>query len=170
MPSRRILALFLTLTLPLGVAQATDLGYVDMQQVIEKSKVGSKVQEQLRKDFEPRARPIGEEEQAIKQLQAALGRDSALMSKEQVDKKEAEIKKRIEAFEKTAGAFQKELLKVQQERGREVLVPAQKAVEAVAKQKKLGMIVERSLNGLVYMDKSLDVTEEVIKQMDASAK
>ncbi len=176
MPRRRLVPFLIqslttvAFTLPLGLAQAADVGYIDMQQVIEKSKVGSKVQEQLRKDFEPKAKPIGEEEQAIRQLQANLSRDAALMSKDQVDKKQAEIKKRIEAFEKTAGAFQQELLKAQQAKGQEVLVPAQKAVEAVAKQKKIGMVVERSLNGIVYIDKSLDITADVIKQMDAGTK
>jgi outer membrane protein len=170
MPSRRLLAFIAALALPLANLHATDIGYVDMQQVLEKSKLGSKIQEQLRKDFEPRAKPLQEEEQAIRQLQANLARDAALMSKDQVAKKEAEIKKRIESFEKTAGAFQQELMKVQQEKGREVLGPAQKAVEAVAKQKKIGMVLERSLNGIVYTDKALDITPDVVKQMDAGAK
>lgn len=170
MPNRRIFLSLLILGLPLAAAQATDVGYVDMQQVIEKSKLGVKVQEQLRKDFEPKARPLGEEEQAIKQLQANLARDAALMSKEQADKKQDEIKKRIAAFEKTAAPFQQELARAQQERVREVMVPAQKAVEAVGKQKKLGMVVERSQGGIIWTDKSLDVTDDVIKQMDANTK
>ena len=170
MPSPRVLVSCLALALPLAAAQATDVGIVDMQQVIEKSKLGSKVQEQLRKDFEPKAKPLGEEEQAIKQMQATLARDAALMSTDQVEKKKAEIKKRIEAFEKSAAPFQQELMKAQQERGREVVVPAQKAVEAVAKQKKLGMVVDRSVNGLVYTDKALDITGDVVKQLDAITK
>ena len=166
---RRLLSL-LTLALPLAVAQATDLGYVDMQQVVEKSKVGARVQEQLRKDFEPKAKPIGAEEQAIREAQKTLAKESALMSKDQVETRQAEIKKRIAAFEAAAAPLQQELMKAQKERGREVLEPAQKAVDAVAKQKKLGMIVERSQAGVVYMDPTLDITAEVIKQMDANTK
>ena len=170
MSNCRNLSFLLTLALPLAVAQATDVGYVDMQQVIEKSKVGTKVQEQLRKDFEPKAKPIGAEEQAIREAQKSLAKEAALMSKDQVEKRQAEIKKRIAAFETLAAPFQQELMKAQKERGREVLGPAQKAVEAIAKQKKLGMIVERSQAGVVYLDKSLDITDEVIKQMDANTK
>jgi len=170
MLKNRIILSFFLFFLPLAAAEATDVSFVDMQQVIEKSKLGSKVQEQLRKEFEPKAKPLGEEEQAIKQLQAGLAREAALMSKDQLAKKEAELKKRIEAFEKTAAPFQQELLKAQQERGREVLISAQKAVEVVAKQKKIGMVVERSLQGIIYMDKAADITDEVVKQMDASAK
>ncbi len=170
-------AFALTLALPLSLsialpetALATDIGYVDMQQVLEKSKLGSRVQADLRKDFEPKAKPLGEEEQAIRQLQATLAKESALMSKDQAAKKEAEIKKRIQAYEKTAGAFQQELMKAQQEKGREVLGPAQKAVDAVAKEKKLSVVLERSMAGIVYLDKGLDITGEVVKQMDAGTK
>jgi outer membrane protein len=170
MSCRRVLASLLILLLPCAAARADTIGYVNMQQVIEKSKLGSRVQEQLRKDFEPKARPFAEEEKAIKQAQAALARDAALMSKDQLEKKQAELKKRIEAFEKNAVPVQKELLKAQQERSREVLIPAQKAVEKVAREKKLTLVVERSLEGLLYLDKSADITDAIIKEMDESNK
>ncbi len=169
MSIRRLSLLMLSLAVPLA-APAADLGYVDMQRVLEESAVGKVVQEQLRKDFEPKAQTLGKEEQEIRKLQETLARDSALMSKDQVSKKEAEIKKRIEAYQKEAGATQQQLLKVQQEKGREIIGPAQKAVEAVAKQRKLSMVVERSLTGILYLDSGLDITGDVIKYMDANGK
>lgn len=169
MPIRRLLLLMLSLVVPLA-APAADLGYVDMQRVLEESAVGKVVQEQLRKDFEPKAQALGKEEQEIRKLQETLARDSALMSKDQVSKKEAEIKKRIESYQKEAGAAQQQLLKVQQEKGREIIGPAQKAVEALAKQRKLSMVVERSLTGILYLDSGLDITGDVIKFMDANGK
>lgn len=171
MIKRSVFALTLALGSVLPVsAFAVDVGYVDMQQILEKSKLGAKVQAELRKDFEPKAKPIGAEEQELRQLQESLKRDAALMSKEQVAKKEADLKQRIQAYEKTAGAFQQELMKAQQEKAREVLVPARKAVDAVAKKRKLGVVLERNMAGLVFLDPGLDVTDEVIKQMDAAAK
>jgi outer membrane protein len=175
MNKRSVFALSLALgsALPLVLpasAFATEVGYVDMQQILEKSKLGAKVQSELRKDFEPKAKPIGAEEQELRQLQETLTREAALMSKDQAAKKEAELKKRIQAYEKTAGAFQQELMKAQQEKGREVLVPARKAVDAVAKKRKLGVVLERNMAGLVFVDPGLDITDEVIRQMDAGSK
>ncbi len=170
MPIRRLLVTILALALPLAVLEAASLGYVDMQKVLEESSLGKKVQEQLRKDFEPRAQELGKTEAEIRQQQESLARESALMSADQVKKKEAEIKQRIEAYQKAGGALQQELAKVQQEKGREVMGPAQKAVDAVAKQKKLSMVVERSLAGILYLEPGLDITADVIKHMDANAK
>jgi outer membrane protein len=166
---RRLFVLMLSLALPLA-APAADLGFVNMQRVLEESAIGKKVQGQLRKDFEPKAEALGKDEQEIRKLQETLARDSALMSKAQVDKRESEIKTRIEAYQKEAGAAQQDLLKVQQEKGREIIGPARKAVDAVAKQKKLSMVVERSLAGILYLDEGLDITADVIKYMDANAK
>ena len=160
----------LGLALPFAAAQAVDIGYIDMQVVVEKSRLGNKIQEKLRKDFEPKTKPIEEEEQALRQADASLAKEAALMSKDQLEKKEAELKKRFAAWEKVAAPLQQELVKAKQEGQREVLVSAQKAANAVAKQNKLGMIVERSQGGIVYLDKSLDITDEVIKQMDANNK
>lgn len=170
MPIRRLLVPVLALALPFASLQAASLGYVDMQRVLEESTLGKKVQEQLRKDFEPRAQDLGKTEAEIRQLQEGLSRESALMSTEQVKKKEAEIKQRIESYQKAGGALQQELAKVQQEKGRQVMGPAQKAVDAVAKQKKLSMVVERNQAGILFLDPGLDVTADVIKHMDANAK
>ena len=169
MSIRRIVTI-LALALPFATLEAASLGYVDMQKVLEQSTLGKKVQEELRKEFEPRAQELGKTEAEIRQLQETLARDSALMSADQVKKKEAEIKQRIEAYQKAGGALQQEVAKVQQQKGREVMAPAQKAVDAVAKQNKLSMVVERSLTGIMYLDPGLDITDDVIKHMDASAK
>lgn len=167
---RLCLVPLLGLALPFAAAQATDVGYIDMQVVVEKSKLGVRIQEKLRKEFEPKAKPIEEEEQALRQADASLAKEAALMSKDQLEKKEAELKKRFAAWEKVAAPLQQELVKAKQEGQREVLASAQKAADTVAKQKKLGMVVERSQGGIVFLDKSLDITDEVIKQMDASSK
>ncbi|MFY9972647.1 MAG: OmpH family outer membrane protein [Chromatiaceae bacterium] len=169
MSIRRIVTI-LALALPFATLEAASLGYVDIQKVLEQSTLGKKVQEELRKEFEPRAQELGKTEAEIRQLQETLARDSALMSADQVKKKEAEIKQRIEAYQKAGGALQQEVAKVQQQKGREVMAPAQKAVDAVAKQNKLPMVVERSLTGILYLDPGLDITDDVIKHMDASAK
>lgn len=170
MPMRRLLVPLLALALPFSAFGAASLGYVDMQRVLEESALGKKVQEQLRKDFEPRAQELGKSEAEIRQLQEALARESALMSTEQLKKKEADIKQRVESYQKAGGALQQELAKVQQAKGREIMGPAQKAVDAVSKQKKLSMVVERNLAGILYLDQALDITADVIKHMDANAK
>lgn len=164
-----LFALVLTFAVTLS-ASAADIGYVDMQRVLEESTIGKKVHDELQKQFEPTAEALGKEEQEIRQLQETLARDAPLMSKDQVAKKEEEFKKRVEEYQKKGGAAQQQLLKVQQEKGREIIGPARKAVQAVGKKKKLSMVVERGTAGVMYLDPGLDITDSVIKEMNANAK
>lgn len=163
-------ALSLSLAVPAQAANTASLGYVDMQKVLEESKLGKRLQEQLRKEFESRAKGLAEEEREIGKMQKDLARDKALMSNEQVGKKEKEIQSRIEAYQKKAMPVQQDLIKAQQEKGREIVGPARKAVNEVAKKKKLGMVVERGVSGLMYVDESLEITADVIKELNAATK
>ncbi|MBO8085641.1 OmpH family outer membrane protein [Marichromatium sp. AB32] len=159
-------ALLLALALPLPALAGPSVGYVDMQKVLEESRIGQQVQEQLRKDFEPRGRALAEEEQTLMQMQQSLERDAPLMSEAQVDKQRTELKERIAAYQKEAAQLQRELMKAQQEKGREIVVPAREVVNAIAEKRGLDMVVERGQNGLLYIDEGLDITEAVIERLD----
>ncbi|MCG6898201.1 MAG: OmpH family outer membrane protein [Thiocapsa sp.] len=163
-----VLMLLLTFVIPTQAVLAADLGFVDMQKVLEESKLGKRLQEQLRTEFEPRGQEMAREENEIRELQKTLERDGALMSADQVGKKEAEIKTRIDAFQEKAKGIQQELLKAQQEKSREIIAPARDSIKAIANKKKLGMVVEPGMTGLLYLDQGLDITADVIKHLDAN--
>ncbi len=151
-------------------ASAQDLGYVDMERVLQDSRMGKAAQAELEKRFGDKRTPLQEEERAIRQLQQNVERDKPLMSQKQLEKKEAEIKQRIETFEKEFTAIQKQILQAQQEEGRKILPPARDAVHEVAKKKKLAIVFEASQAGLLYLDPAIDVTDSVIKAMDEKTK
>ncbi|EXJ14724.1 OmpH family outer membrane protein [Imhoffiella purpurea] len=163
-------ALSLSLVLPAHAGSGASIAYVDMQKVLEDSKLGQRLQEQLRKEFESQAKELAIEEREINQLQQELDRDKPLMSNDQLKKKEKEIQDRIAAYQKKAMPVQQELMKAQQEKGREIVAPARKAVDAVAKKKKLGMVVERGMSGLLFVDADFDITQAVIEQLDSTTK
>jgi outer membrane protein len=165
-----VVALLVSVILPTHAFAADTMGYVDMQSVLEKSKLGQRLQDQLREQFEQRGQAMAEEEQAIRQRQQTLERDGPLMSADQVSKEEAEIATNIKAFQEKAGALQQEIMKVQQEKSREILGPAKDSINAVAKKREVGIVLESSMSGLLYVDKSLDLTDDVIKHIDANAK
>ncbi|QGU33080.1 OmpH family outer membrane protein [Thermochromatium tepidum] len=163
-------ALIAALSLSVQALANEGVGFVDMQRVLEESKLGQRLQKQLRDEFEPRTKGFVDEEREIAQMQQDLAKDRPLMSNEQIAKKEQEIKTRIETYQKKTLPIQQELMKAQQEKGREILEPAREALNAVAKKKKLGMVFERNVGGLLYADEGLDITAEVIQQMDAKTK
>lgn len=170
-PARPLVAgLLAALALLPLTAAAEGIAYVDMERVLQESAQGKAAQERLEKRFGAKQKPFAEEEAAIRQLQQTLARDKPLMSKSQVEKKEQEIKDRIAKFEKDFTEIQKEVMQAQQEEGQKILRPARDAVNRVAKDKKMTVVFEASQAGVMYFDKSADITEAVIKAMGAQAK
>jgi outer membrane protein len=170
---KRRFALFaaaLTMATPCIAADAITVGYVNMQEVLEKSKLGKRAQETLKQKFGPKSQEFAKEEQAIRQQQQTLERDKPLMSKDQIKKKEDELKKKVEEFQKTAGGTQQELAKEQQKLAQAIVGPAQEVVQALSKEKKMSLVFERSQAGLLYVDSALNLTDEVIKRLDERAK
>ena len=165
-----LLLLALFIIVPTHALAADVVGYVDMQKVLEESKLGKRLQDQLREEFEPRGEEMAAEEQEIRKLQQSLERDAPLMSADQVSKQEADVQKRIEAFQEKANGIQQEIMKVQQTKSREIIGPARDSITAVAKKNKVGMVVEPGMSGVLYLDEKLDLTAEVIKHLDANTK
>lgn len=152
-------------TLMSFAAAAQDVGFVDMDRVLQESKPGKDAQAKLEERFADKQQEFAERERDIRRMQAELERDKPLMSEAQLDKKEAEIKELIGAFEEDFSDIQRELAKAQQEEGKKILEPAREAVNSVAKQKKLGAVFEASQAGLMYLGESADITDDVIEAM-----
>ncbi len=165
-----ILVAALTMTSHCLAADAANIGYVDMQQVLQESKLGKQAQAKLKEKFGPKSEEFAKDEQAIAQQKQALERDKPLMSKEQIKKKEDEIQKKVEAFQKTAGGTQQDLQKEQQKLAQAIVGPAQEVIQALSKEKKMGMVFERGQSGILYTDEALNLTKEVIKRLDEKAK
>lgn len=149
-------------------ALASEIGYVDMQRVLEESALGQRAQANLQERFGEEQQAFAEEEAAIRQLQQKLERDKPLMSTAQVEKTEQEIQSRIEQFEQDFAKIQQQLVQAQQQEGQKILKPARDAVISVAKQRKIDAVFEANQAGVVYLDEDGDITEAVIKAMDAN--
>jgi len=157
---------FLLITSVQAVGSKT-IGYVDMQQVIEKSKLGQQAQRTLRKKFKGKQQELAKEQQSIRQLQETLDKDKVLMSKEELSKRTAAIRKRRKTFQQQVAKFQKELAQEETRLANRVLEPAPAIIAAVARDKRVSVVFERRQSGLLYIDKGLDLTAEVVKRLDA---
>jgi outer membrane protein len=165
-----MLLAMLLVSAPAMAAGPTLLGYVDVQQVFDKSKLGQQAQATIKEKFGDKQKAFAEEEQAIRQMQQTLARDQALMSQSELDKKKAEIQKRVQAFQQKAARVQQQLAQEQSRLTGEIMGPTQEVIAALAKEKKLSAVFERRQSGLLYIEDSLDLTPEVIKRLNSRSK
>jgi len=159
-----VLAFFFT---PLLAADPVTIGYVDMQRVIEESKLGKQAFATLQEKYaEPQA-ALEKEEKEIMQLQQNLARDGALMSQTELDKRKKEIQDRVQHIQRKAGMAQQELSQDQAKLGQGIIKPAQEIISELGKERKLTAIFERAQSGLLYVQEDRNLTDEVIKRLDA---
>ncbi len=152
-----------------GAGFAAELGYVDMERVVNESKLGVAADNRLQQRFGEQTERFNEQQAAIARLQQELERDKLLMSARQVETKEQDIQQRIEKFEQEVTAFQRQLLQAQQEEFQKILPTAQRSITAVAREQKLSAVFESSQsNGILYLDPERDLTNAVIGHMDAN--
>lgn len=176
--TKRLPTLLLTMALLALTSSASFaavvLGYVDMQRVLQESEAGKQAMASIEKDYGPRMQPFMEQRQAIERMTQTLKRDEMLMSVSQVDKKKAEIRERIAALQKDSGPLEKELAERQQEAVQAILADATKATEAIAKEKKLSIVLERNQIQPIYIDKStefsVDITDAVTTKLNSMTK
>ena len=151
-------------------ADAATIRYVDMQQVIERSKLGQKAHAALKEKFADPQAALAKEEQSIRQLQESTNRDAALMSETELEKRKNEIQERVVKLQRQAFAAQQELSQEQTKLGAGIIKPAQVVIAKLAEDKKLSAVFERNQSGLLYIDDGLDLTDAVIERLDAETK
>jgi outer membrane protein len=153
--------------LPLAAAEPVSIGYVDMQRVIEESKLGKQAFATLQDKYaEPQA-ILQKEEKEIMQLQQNLARDGALMSQSELDKRKAALQERISQIQRKAAMAQQELSQDQAKLGSGIIKPAQEIIVELGKERKLTAIFERTQSGMLYVEEDRNLTNEVIKRLDA---
>ena len=157
----------LLLTLPVQATGSGSIGYVDMQVVLDDSKMGQQAQQLLKEKFAGRQQEFSEEEQSIRSFQQTLARDQALMSQEELDKKTTDIQERLRAFQQKTTQAQQELIEEQNRLASKILEPAQAIIAAVAKDREVSAVFELRQSGILYVDEALDLTAEVVKRLDA---
>lgn len=164
---KKIVLLVLSIGLLLGfsIARADNLkvGVLDVQKVMQNSPQVSAMQAKLKKQFAPQEKKITT---AQKQLKADFGkynRNKAVMK--DADKKT--LQKKILAEQSSLRdlqvKFQQQLIAAQRESMQSILKDIEDAVNDVAKDQKLDLVLTKA--SVAYNNPDLDVTDKVIKKL-----
>jgi outer membrane protein len=91
------------------------------------------------------------------------------MSQQELDKRTGEIQDRVKELQKKAAEFQARVAEEQASAGEDILKLAQQVITGIAKDKKLSAVFERTRSGLLFIEDSLDLTDEVIRRLNTES-
>lgn len=155
----------LAVVLPVWV-QAADfkIGFVNTDRIFRESNMAKQSQTKLEAEFSKREKAINQMGVDLKGLSEQFEKDAPTLSESQRLQRQRELVQKDQEFQSNRRAFQEDLAIRKNEELQKVLERANKVIKDLAVAESYDMIVQEA----VYMNPKHDVTEKVIKSLNAA--
>jgi len=169
--SALLIALSLPLMLESSGAAEFKMGVVDSQAVLEKSKGGKKVIETLNEYAMSRQKLLAKDEEDFRSNQKQLQDQAAKMSEAEKKEKTTQLQTKYQGIQKRAQEFQQEIQGKQRELFTDYMKKISAATQTLAEKGGVSLVVEKGneqamMKIVVYHKDTIDLTEQVIKELD----
>lgn len=171
--SRKLFFASMTLAVAtLGVAlqaQAADIkiGVVDMPSLLQKSPQAQTASQDMAKKFDSRKKDLMAEQDKIKNLQDQLNKNGAVMSAGQLQDAQSQLDEMQRDFSRKQSDYMDDVNMARNDALSRLQQEVLKAVQEFAQAQKYNLIVG---DGVFYKDNTVDVTDQVLAQMQKDYK
>ena len=150
-------------------AKSFKVGIVDPQKVIEKTKAGKRALATLKEHADIRQKLIKSQEEELKTLQDNLQNAKGL-SEAETQAMQQQFQAKFQEYQKRGQEFQQELAQKQRDMVLEYMKKIEVATKAVAERHGFSLVVDKgsdaTLKIVLYSQRGLDITNEVVKEFD----
>ena len=141
---------------------------MDQQLVIERSKAGKRALEDLKAYQATRQKIISSDDQELKELEQTV--QDAKLSEAAKQEKQTQFQAKLEAYQRRLADFNREIQQKQREMVTEYTKKVQEAAQVVAQREGYVAVIDRGNEALIriviYYQRGLDVTDQVVKEFD----
>lgn len=163
---RIVLALLIALALPATASAEGKMGYVDLQRALSESSAGKRAKDNFKVEVDRLQSRLQKQKEEIEGLKAQLDKKAAVMKAAEREEMEDDFRKKMRDFEREYKDTQTDLQKKDSDLTGKILRDLQKVIQDFGTRGDYSMIVEMS--SLLFADKELDLTDEVIREYDKS--
>jgi outer membrane protein len=153
--------------LPAAALAEGKIGYVDLQRALSESTVGKRARDNFKVEVDRLQQRLQKQKADIEQLKEQLDKKASVMKAPERQEMEDDFRKKMRDFEREYKDTQADLQKKDADLTGKILRDLQKVIQDFGDRGDYTMIVEMS--SLLYADKELDLTEQVIREYDKSA-
>ncbi len=151
------------------LAADVKLGYIDMQRALNSSEAGKEAKEQLAARVKKYQDEINSKQEEIKKLKDDLEKQGMLLSEAARASKEKDYQQRLKEFQRFTKDAQDELQGKDEEFTRKILEGMEKVIQEFGRKNGYSFIFVKN-EGMLFVDEKADVTDEVLKNFNASRK
>ena len=145
------------------------LGYIDMQRALNASEAGKEAKEQLAARVKKYQEEINTKQEDIKKLKDELEKQGMLLSESTRAAKEKDYQQRLKEFQRVTKDAQDVMQAKDNEFSKIIIEKTVKMVQGFGHKNGYTFIFAKN-EGFLFADDKINVTEEVLKLLDANPK
>jgi outer membrane protein len=148
------------------MAQESKVGYINTQRITTESAPAKAAQTKLEQEFSKRQKELTDLQPSLKALGEKFERDAPTLTESQRVNRQKELADQNREFQRKRREFEEDVNARRNEELQQVLEKANKAVKQVAEAEKYDVVIQE----VVYSNGKHDITEKVLKLLNASGK
>jgi outer membrane protein len=155
-----------------GSVWAADLkvAYVDIQKAINECNAGKDAKKALTKEVEKIQRLGVEKQKELQTMKESLEKQTLMLTPEARASKEKEYQNKLRELQRWADDTQNEMNQKRAEMERNISAGLVKVIQKVGLDEGYTLILEKNENIVLFVTKTIDITDRVIKAFDAQKK
>jgi len=154
---------FVTAT-ALYAADVAKIGVVDFQRILEASSAGKAAKAEIDKHGKKMEAELKKKGTAIEEMQKKLERDALVMSKEMRDEKQRAVRIKINDIKNLQQKYISDFKQIEARLVTRIKKDVFELIEEIGKKEGYLLIVEKREAGVLYMPKTIDLTDSLIQQ------
>ena len=159
-----VVSLLFALQAPLAGAQTENkLGFVNTERILREAAPAVRAQKKIEAEFSKRDQEMARIADQLKRMQDELEKQGVTLPESQRRTKEREFSELNRDFQRRQREFREDLNQRRNEELAQVVEQANRVIRQIAEQEKYDIIFQDA----VYANPRIDITERVIKSLDA---
>jgi len=148
-------------------ADATKIGVIDFQKILETSSAGKASQAEINRQGKAMELDLKKVQADLEELKKKLDREALVMSKEMREEKERDFRIKVNDLRTLENKYKKDINELNKRLVRRMQDEVFNLVEELGKKEGYTLIVERTEGGVVYRPNAVDLTDELIRLYNA---
>lgn len=161
--------LFFTTVFLVATAYAAEfkIGYVDLQRVLSESKRGQEAKAKIEARGNELDKQFQQMQKEVQSLKDEIERKGRLLSANVLKEKQKEYEQKLKQLETFVQNSRQELQEMEREAVAQILKDAEKVILDIGKKEGYTLILEKQRSFILFAPDEIDLTDRVIKALDA---
>jgi outer membrane protein len=167
------LAVLLTLTLcflfqnsAFGAGATTKVGVIDLDRCMKESNEGKRVTESLKKELDAMQQKYVKAQKDLSDLQKEIEKQSLMLSSEAKENKQNEYDRKNREIGYLSQDLSEDAQTAQQNANQKMLRQLYSVIQSLAKLQAFDLVMEKSNSSIIYTSEAIDITDQVIKELN----